>query len=228
MVFRRDNKVDSFQRQMSALRNQLGSTGDELDDSRDDMPELDDDQLSNDGAYRNQASTPAADQDAGAYSFGNYPSQQGQEASSMAPEERPVVPEMPDADGQVSVVARETSWKGDIDSETSIHVFGKIEGALTAREDIWIAEGAEVDATITAQRVIIAGSASGSVNASGRFEALPSGRISADISSPVSVVHEGATINGNFRAVSTESNADARSDRASAASVIQRRTRTAS
>ena len=43
MVFRRDNKVDSFQRQMSALRNQLGSTGDELDPAQDDMPELDDD-----------------------------------------------------------------------------------------------------------------------------------------------------------------------------------------
>ncbi len=226
MVFRRDNKVDSFQRQMSALRNQLGSTGDELDPAQDGMPELDDDEYSGDGAYRNQAS--ATNQDSGAYSFGNYPAPSGQSALEGAGVDRPAVPDMPVADGSISVVATDTSWKGDISSETSIQVFGKVEGTLTAREDIWIAEGAEVDATITAQRVIIAGSASGNVIASGRFEALPTGRVSADVSSPISVVHEGASLNGNFRAGGSESNGEGRSDRASAASVIQRRTRTAS
>jgi len=227
VVFRRDNKVDSFQRQMSALRNQLGSTGDELDDARDDMPELDDDQFRNDDAYRNQAGAAGSDPDSGAYSFGSYPPQAGQPAVGVTPEASPEVPEMPAADGLISVVARDANWKGDINSETSVHVFGRIEGTLTAREDIWIAEGAEVNATVTAQRVIVAGTASGSVIASGRFEALPTGRISADISSPISVVHEGATINGNFRA-GGDANSDARSDRAGAASVIQRRARTAS
>jgi len=226
VVFRRDNKVDSFQRQMSALRNQLGSTGDELDPMQDDMPELDDDQYTGDGAYRNQAN--AANQDSGAYSFGNYPAPTGQSALESAETDRPAIPDMPAADGSVSVVATNTSWKGDISSETSIHVLGKVEGTLTAREDIWVAEGAELDATITAQRVIVAGNVSGTVIASGRFEALPTARISADVSSPISVVHEGASINGNFRAGGSESNGEGRSDRASAASVIQRRTRTAS
>ncbi len=138
------------------------------------------------------------------------------------------MPDMPAADGSMSVVAADTSWKGDITSETSIQVFGKVEGTLAAREDIWIAEGAEVDATVTAQRVIIAGNVSGSVIASGRFEALPTGRITADVSSPISVVHEGASINGNFRASGSESTGEGRSDRTSAASVIQRRTRNAS
>lgn len=225
MVFRRDNKVDSFQRQMSALRNQLGSTGDELDPLQDDMPELDD-EYTDDGGYRNQAN--ASNQDSSAYSFGNYPASAGQPAPEGDEVVPPAVPDMPPADGSVSVVATDASWKGDISSETSIQVFGKVEGTLTAREDVWVAEGAEVDATITAQRVIIAGNVSGSVIASGRFEALPTGRISADVSSPISVVHEGASINGNFRAGGSESNGEGRSDRPSAASVIQRRTRTAS
>ncbi len=225
MVFRRDNKVDSFQRQMSALRNQLGSTGDELDPAQDNMPELDD-EFPDDNAYRNQATTGA--QDSGAYSFGNYPAPAGRPGLDPVVAETLTVPDMPPVDGSISVVATDASWKGDITSETSIQVFGKVEGTLTAREDIWIAEGAEVDATITAQRVIIAGNVSGSVIASGRFEALPKGRISADVSAPVSVVHEGATINGSFRAAGSESSGEGRSDRPSAASVIQRRTRTAS
>jgi len=224
VVFRRDNKVDSFQRQMSALRHQLGSTGEDVDDAAD-MPELDDDQYGAD-PYRDQA---AIDQDSGAYSFGTYPGQPGQ-APSPAPgdEGAPAIPEMPAADGLISVIASGASWKGEVSSENSIHIYGKVDGTLTAREDIWVADGAQVDATITAQRIVVAGQVSGTVNASSRFEVLPSGRVTADVSSPISVVHEGATINGNFRVGSGESGSQERGERASAASVIQRRTRTAS
>ena len=161
MVFRRDNKVDSFQRQMSALRNQLGNTGGELDDVQDDMPELDDDQYPVNEPYRNDPN--AVDQDSGAYSFGTYPAQAGQSLPAQGAE----------ADSQISVISREASFKGDVTSENSIHVYGKIEGTLTASEDVWIAEGAEVDGTINAQRVIIAGNVGGQINASSRFENLP-------------------------------------------------------
>ncbi len=226
MVFRRDNKVDSFQRQMSALRNQLGNAGDELDDVQDEMPELNDDQFASDNLYRNQANL--TDQDAGAYSFGTYPAQPGQLSPALADDGAPAIPEIPAADGQISVVARDTTWKGDIESEHSIHVYGKVEGTLTAREDVWVADGAEVNATITAQRILIAGVVGGSIIASSRFEALPTGQIAADVSSPISVVHEGASINGNFKVGNGESSGESRSDRSGAASVIQRRSRTAS
>ena len=225
MVFRRDNKVDSFQRQMSALRNQLGANGEELDDVQNDMPELDDDQYADD-AYRNQG--PDIDQDSGAYSFGSYPAPAGQAAQSYDAANAPAIPDIPTADSLISIVAKDTIWKGDITSENSIHVYGKVEGTLTAREDVWIAEGAEVDATISAQRVMIAGVAGGAVNASGRFEALPTGQIAADVSAPITVVHEGATINGSFKVGNGDSTNEARSERSGAATVIQRRSRTAS
>jgi cytoskeletal protein CcmA (bactofilin family) len=205
---------------MSALRNQLGNTGGELDDVQDDMPELDDDQYPVNEPYRNDPN--AVDQDSGAYSFGTYPAQAGQSLPAQGASQS--IPEIPEADSQISVISREASFKGDVTSENSIHVYGKIEGTLTASEDVWIAEGAEVDGTINAQRVIIAGNVGGQINASSRFEALPAGKISADVSSPISVVHEGATINGNFKVGSAETSGD----RSGAATVIQRRTRTAS
>lgn len=220
MVFRRDNKVDSFQRQMSALRNQLGTTGEELDDPQDDMPELDDDQFES-SPYRSQPA--AVEQDAGAYSFGNYPAPSGQASQGPIDEDAPAIPEMPSADGQISVISSDATWNGEMSSENSIHVFGKVEGTLTAREDIWIAEGAEVNATVNASRIVVGGLLSGSVTATSRFEVLPTGQVSAEVTSSISVVHEGANINGNFRV----GNGGGES-RSSGTTVVQRRARSAS
>ena len=222
MVFRRDNKVDSFQRQMSALRNQLGSANPADDELTDDMPELDDDQFGTSDQFRSSAAD--LDRDGSAYSFGSFPGdgdQGDRPDAGSAP-----VPGMPSTDTGTSVVAADTTWKGDITTETSVQIFGNVEGSVTAREDIWIAEGANVNATLNAQRIVVAGTVAGSIVASGRFEALPTGKISADISSPTSVVHEGAAINGNFTVGNSQSS-EARSER-STASVIQRRSRPAS
>lgn len=219
MVFRRDNKVDSFQRQMSALRNQLGAPGEGLDDLESDMPELDDEQFEN-RAYRSQGA--ALDNDNAAYSFGNYPSPSGQTSRPTYEEDSPALPQMPSSDTDASVIAADANWKGDINAEKSIHVLGKIQGSITANEDIWIAEGAEVNATVTAMRVVVGGSLAGAANASSRFEVLPTGRVTADVTSPITVVHEGATLNGNFKV----GNGD--DSRTNAAAVVQRRPRPAS
>ncbi len=219
MVFRRDNKVDSFQRQMSALRNQLGATGEGLDEIDDDLPELDDEQYDN-RSYRSQAA--AIDNDNSAYSFGTYPGQATQPARQTYEEDAPAIPQMPTADADASIIAADANWKGDINAERSIHVLGKVQGSITANEDIWIAEGAEVNATVTAMRVIVGGMLSGAANASSRFEVLPTGNVTADVTSPITVVHEGATLNGNFRV----GNGD--DSRTNAAAVVQRRSRATS
>jgi len=90
---------------------------------------------------------------------------------------------------------------------------------------VWIAQGAEVDATIDARRVIVGGAIGGTIRATERFEALPQGRVTADVFAPTYVVHEGALLNGQLRMGSTESNGDARADRPGSAAVIQRRAR---
>lgn len=223
MVFRRDNKVDSFQRQMSALRQQLGgNAGEELEDMDRDMPELDDDRYQANDTYRSQPET--AGTDSGAYSFGSYPAEPAQPPASVPETAPPDVPEMPEVDDQISVVASGATWKGDVQSDNSIHVYGRVEGTLQAREDVWIAQGAEVDATVTARRVIAAGTVGGSIRASDRFEALAQGVITADVTAPTYVVHEGANINGQLRMGSSESD-DSRSERPGSSAVIQRRAR---
>ena len=72
-----------------------------------------------------------------------------------------------------------------------LHIYGFIrgfEGMINARQDVYVAEEADVDATITAGNVVIAGLAKGTIRCEDRFEVLPSGRVSGDIMAPVLVV----------------------------------------
>ena len=223
MVFRRDNKVDSFQRQMSALRHQLGGNADEeQDEVNRNMPALNDDRYQAGESFR--AQDEPVPEDANAYSFGSYPVQTSQAPYADDDVSMPAVPEIPSVDSQVSVVARETTWKGDLDSDNSIHVYGRVEGTLRARDDVWVAQGADIDATIDARRVIVAGTVGGTVRATERFEALPQGRVSADVFAPTYVVHEGAVINGALRMGASDA-APARGDSTGSSPVIQRRAR---
>jgi cytoskeletal protein CcmA (bactofilin family) len=138
---------------------------------------------------------------------------------------------MPQADQQVSVIATGTTWRGDLESQASIHVYGNVSGSLKATEDIWIAEGAEVNATIEGERVIAAGEIAGTITARSRFEALPECELHADVNAPTFVVHEGATINGALSMTGRDARTGGLEDRESRArsnAIIQRRQRSTS
>lgn len=214
MVFRREsNKVDSFQRQMNALRQQIGD--EDEDDAFDVEPEPYGQQLD-----RSSRSRAAGDE---GYSFGTYPAPGGQGGEFGA--DVPAVPEMPQADQQVSVIAAGTTWDGDVDTQGSLHVYGKASGTLKAAEDIWIADGAEVDARIEAERVVIGGEVSGQITARARFEALPSCDVQGDVDAPIFVVHEGATVNGamTMKSAGSPIDLDSRESRSRGGSIIQQR-----
>ncbi len=220
MVFRRDTKVDAFQRQMSALRHQIGG------DAGEESAEFDaegivghQDRIQGD----TMSQSPFDRGEASGYSFGSYPGQQPDQEEFGDP--RGMQPsEMGEVDSQVSVVAQGTIFKGDIQSDGNIHIFGRAEGTLTAKEDIWVAEGADVEATLTARRVIVAGRVNGHVKASSRFEALPQGVIEADVSAPSFVVHEGATINGSL-SMQQQEVTSGRQERAGSTTAVPRRNR---
>lgn len=221
MVFRREsNKVDSFHRQMNALRQQIGT------EDEDEVYDVDPEPYGQ-PVDRSARSRPSGDE---GYSFGTYPSASGQQGDFDAGD-MPAVPEMPQADQQVSIIAAGTAWTGDVDTQGSLHVYGKASGTLKAAEDIWIADGAEVDATIEAERVVVGGDVTGHVTARARFEALPSCDIQADVDAPIFVVHEGATVNGamTMKGAGSPIDLDVRESRSRGGSIIQqRRTRTSS
>lgn len=199
MVFRRDNKPE-FQRQMGALRQQLGGN--------EEAPRPEPDPYNEPPrAEASYAVSPVRDaapspRDSGGYVFGSYG------ASPVAtPETAPVVPPV---DAQTTVIAQETIWRGDLETRGSIHIHGRLEGTITAAKEIYVAEDAEVEATLMAATVIVAGKVTGEVRCTTRFEMLPSGRVDGNIQAPSLVVHEGASITGQFRMGAPEANAESK------------------
>ncbi|MFM9105461.1 MAG: polymer-forming cytoskeletal protein [Chloroflexota bacterium] len=178
MVFRKDAKTDTFQRQISALRQQLGD-GEEISPAP--------------VRAASFGSDYAAEVPAASARFGT-PSPSGYDLESPSAPEWP----QPAGDGAASVVAHETIWNGELQATGPLHIRGRVEGSIVSRSDVFVAEEAEVEATVTAENLSIAGSVSGSVRVSGRLEILPSGRVTGDVFAPVLVVHEGASLNGQF------------------------------
>jgi cytoskeletal protein CcmA (bactofilin family) len=207
---------------MSSLRQQIGGAQGGNQDEETEIPDLEDERFPREAYVPPQG---AREQDTGGYSFGTYPAGGGEPQTPSGPISTPDIPQIPASDGLVSVIAKSTFWKGDLESEGSIHAYGRVEGALRAKEDIWIAEGADVNASVQARRVIVGGSVSGSIRAVDRFEALPQCLVNADVNAPVFVVHEGANITGQLKMGSSD-NPESRADRTGSPAIIQRRART--
>lgn len=199
MVFRRDSKVDAFQRQISALRHQLGG---EQDDYR---PEERDRSLVPLGEHGYRSELP----DLESIRIGSsFVPDLHLDTSPDSGQGVPYLPPVPAIDTQTSVIAHTTAWNGNLESSGSLHVHGRVEGSLTARNDIFIAEEAEIDAVVRAATVTVAGNVRGSIQCSDRFEVLPRGRVVGDVRAPVIVVHDGAIVAGE---ISMSNPAEARS-----------------
>jgi cytoskeletal protein CcmA (bactofilin family) len=171
MVFRKESRADSFQRQISALRQQLGTDQDDEDvlDDAEPMPDAPD---LGEPAMTAAVSRPAA-----------------------VPFAAPARP----ADARTGVVAADSVWTGTMTAQGSLQIYGQVEGELSAGEEIFVAEGAHVNARVDARVVVVAGVVEGVVTCGGRLEVLPTGRVSGDVTAPSLVVHEGATIEGDLR-----------------------------
>ena len=193
MVFRKDRGGESFQRQISALRQQLGS-GDieEIDETM--MAESSGDQ---DEAYVSaRRYEPPPQYERERYTYEPAPSTEIVEA---VPSNEPPLPAIPSVDGQTTVLSPNAAWKGEIVAEGSMHILGKFEGDLKIRDDLFILDDARVEATIAAGTVVIAGRYNGTMNCNQRLEVLPTGHVHGEIFAPTLVVHDGAVINSKIR-----------------------------
>src|SRR5262245_27345847 len=208
MVFRRDNKAgDAFQRQLGALRQQLGdSTPEGTNEDAATNPAPADETATGYDAYGagsaglspglSDAVSRAGDYEG--YGDAGIAATEGSVTGAAAPT-APELPPLPEVDARTTVIAQDAVWKGEITSEGTVHVHGRFEGAIRARNDVFVADQANVDATVDAGIVVIAGLIKGTIRCESRFEVLPTGRVTGDVHSPTLVVHEGAIITGQFR-----------------------------
>ena len=180
-MFRRENQGESFDDDVAALRDRVGSG---QRDQQEQAHESSDDQTTY--SPPRQSWSPVS---------------QTSESQSEPAAQQPPAWQPADA-GSASIVAADTSWDGNVQSSGSLHVHGNISGQVRVDGDMYIADGATVNADVQAGGVTVAGTLEGTVDCSGRFEVLPTGRVSANVAAPRLVVHEGAQVVGKLRMTS--------------------------
>lgn len=188
-MFRKEGRGDSFQRQVTSLRKQAQSDDDlGTDEYRIDEPQ-----------DTSKFSTPvpsARDED---FTSSRVTSQDLPQTQTLPQAQAAYRPTWQSADATTSVVSANSNWNGVLRTEGSINVHGRAEGELHAASDVFVAEGAEVDAQIFADNVVVAGTVRGKVEARGRLELLAQGHVSGDVKAPRLIVHEGAQLSGQLK-----------------------------
>lgn len=218
MIFRRENRGESFQRQISNLRQQQSETPQEDEDQQYNYEsyEYESEQPADTGQYATDQGTPGEGISFPSSRGSVEPAEQESQETAISPPPQPEQPTqsyqetrqwqspppaapVASGDATTSTIAKNAYWNGTLKSEGSLQVFGKADGELHSDTDLYVAEGAEVDASLHADSVVVAGLVRGKIEARSRLEVLPQGEVTGDVRSPKLVVHEGATISGQLK-----------------------------
>lgn len=97
-----------------------------------------------------------------------------------------------------TMVAKDSTFSGMLQSRGNLFIEGNFDGELDARDTVVIAETADVKADVRATDVIVAGRLDGTVDATGRFHAMPTAHVSAEITSASLRIEQGSHIDCRF------------------------------
>ena len=98
-----------------------------------------------------------------------------------------------------TILGADAKFKGDLSFDSTAKLVGSFEGVIKAKGKIFIADGSNCKASVTAKEVAVEGHVQGDVQASERVEILPSGRITGDIIAARMSMADGASIDGHVQ-----------------------------
>lgn len=98
-----------------------------------------------------------------------------------------------------TILGPDAKFKGDLSFDSAAKMLGHIEGSITSKGKVLIANGCKCRASVKAKEVAIEGFIEGNVEATERVEIKPKGRISGDIVAARMTMADGATIEGHIR-----------------------------
>jgi cytoskeletal protein CcmA (bactofilin family) len=99
--------------------------------------------------------------------------------------------------GIYSILGPDTSFKGILDTQESIRIEGNFEGTINSQGEVFIGEGAVVNADVYGKRVIVSGELKGTIEAINGLEITGTDRVYGDITGDRLIVDEGAVYKGN-------------------------------
>src|SRR4051812_16936571 len=96
-----------------------------------------------------------------------------------------------------TVIGADAIFKGELTFETAAKFLGKIEGSISSKGKVHVADGSRCKATVKAKEISVEGHVEGNVEALDRLEIKPKGMIVGDVTAARMVMAEGASIDGH-------------------------------
>lgn len=100
---------------------------------------------------------------------------------------------------ELSIIAPGTRIVGDLDSEGTVRIEGRVEGTVRAGTAIVIGRSAVVDGDVRTRDAVIAGTVVGTVVAESRLELQSDSSVQGDVFARRLRLEEGAALNGTVR-----------------------------
>lgn len=98
-----------------------------------------------------------------------------------------------------TIIGADANFKGDLTFESAAKFLGRIEGSITSKGRVLVADGSKCKATVKAKDIAVEGHIEGNVEATERLELKPKGTIVGDVVAARMVMAEGASIDGHCR-----------------------------
>jgi len=102
-----------------------------------------------------------------------------------------------------SVLDAQLSVRGDIETDGTLRVDGRLDGSIRRADIVVIGNGATVVGDISAREVIVGGSVQGNVTATTRIELQPSAVVTGDIDAGAIMIQEGCVVQGRLTVTTT-------------------------
>ncbi|HEV2528720.1 MAG TPA: polymer-forming cytoskeletal protein [Thermomicrobiales bacterium] len=109
-----------------------------------------------------------------------------------------------DASEALSLIDRHSTFDGTYRSSRDLRIEGQVKGTIECRGTVHVAQGAQVDALVEAENIVVAGELSGEITCRGRLQLMPTGRLRGKVSTQTLVINEGAIYEGQLEMMSQD------------------------
>jgi cytoskeletal protein CcmA (bactofilin family) len=98
-----------------------------------------------------------------------------------------------------TIIGADANFKGELTFDSTAKFLGRIEGSITSKGKVHVADGSRCKATVKAKEIAVEGHIEGNVEATERLEVKPKGTIIGDVTAARMVMADGASIDGHCR-----------------------------